>query len=98
MIQKGDYQDNHKQDSTGARALTGVWMLFWLFYNFFFYYMMVFTVAVTCAFWYYNVTDKNPIKTAYQWIFKSALGAITFAALLISIVTFARLIIDSKKK
>ena len=98
MIQKGNWQDDHQQDSTGARVLTGVWILFWLFYNFFFYYMMVFTVAVTCAFWYYNVNDKNPIKTAYQWMYKSALGAITFAALLISIITFARLIIDSKRK
>jgi hypothetical protein len=98
MIQKGNWQDDHKQDSSVARILTGVWMLFWLFYNFFFYYMMVFTVAVTCAFWYYNVNNRNPIKTAYQWMYKSALGAITFAALLISIVTFARMIIDSKKK
>lgn len=59
---------------------------------------MVFTIAVTCAFWYYRVEGKNPIVTAYKWIYKSALGAITFAALLISIVTFARMIIDTKRK
>lgn len=59
---------------------------------------MVFTIAVTCAFWYYRVEGKNPIVAAYQWIYKSALGAITFAAILISLVTFARMIVDSKRK
>lgn len=73
-------------------------MLIWLFYTFFFYYLMVFTVAVTCAFWYYNVEGKNPIVTAYKWIFKSALGAITFAAMLIAVVTLVRMIVDTKRK
>lgn len=72
--------------------------MLWLFYTFLFYYIMVFTVAVTCAFWYYNVNDRNPIKAAYQWIYKSALGAITFAALLISVITFARMVLDSNRK
>ena len=98
MLEKANWQDDHKEDSTPSRVFTGVWVLIWLFYTFFFYYIMVFTVAVTCAFWYYNVTDKNPIKTSYQWIYKSALGALTFAALLISIITFARMIIDTKRK
>lgn len=98
MIQKANWQEDNKEDSTASRALSGVWVLLWLFYTFFFYYIMVFTVAVTCAFWYYNVNDRNPIITAYQWIYKSALGAITFAALLISIVTFARMVIDSNRK
>ena len=78
--------------------MAGIWVLLWLFYTFLFYYIMVFTVAVTCAFWYYNVNDRNPIKAAYQWIYKSALGAITFAALLISVITFARMVLDSNRK
>lgn len=55
MLQKANWQDDHNQSSSGSRALSGVWVLLWLFYTFFFYYMMVFTVAVACAFWYYNV-------------------------------------------
>jgi len=98
MIQKANWQDENNQDSTGSRTMTGIWVLLWLFYTFLFYYMMVFTVAVACAFWYYNVQGKNPIKTAYQWMYRSALGALTFAALLISVVTFARMIIDSNRK
>jgi integral membrane sensor domain MASE1 len=70
----------------------------WLFFTFFFYYMMVFTIAVTCAFWYYQVEGKNPIVTAYKWIYKSALGALVFAAMLVAIITFVRMIVDSKRK
>ena len=98
MSQKANMQEKLNQDSSVARIFTGIWVLLWLFFTFFFYYLMVFTIAVTCAFWYYNVEGKNPIVTAYKWIFKSAFGAITFAALLISLVTFARLIIDSNRK
>lgn len=97
MIERANWQNEHDEDPTTANFFTGLWMLLWLFYTFFFYYLMVFTVAVTCAFWYYNVQGKNPIITAYKWIFNSALGAITFAALLISLVTFARMIIDTKR-
>lgn len=60
--------------------------------------MMVFTIAVTCSFWYYDVKDKNPIATAYGWFFRSAFGSVTFAALVISIVTFAKMVIDSKRR
>jgi len=98
ISQRADLQDKLNKDSTPSKILIGVWVLLWLFYTFFFYYIMVFTIAVTCAFWYYNVQGKNPIITAYKWIFRSALGAITYAALIISIVTFARLIIDSKRQ
>ena len=88
-------QQYNSKNSTVSQVLTGVWILLWIFYNFFFYYMMVFTIAVTCAFCYYNVTDRNPIIAAYKWMFKSALGAITFAALLISIITLARMIVNT---
>jgi integral membrane sensor domain MASE1 len=60
--------------------------------------MMVFTIAVTCSFWYYRVEGRNPISTAYQWMFKSAFGSITFAAIVLAIVTFARMFVDSKRK
>jgi integral membrane sensor domain MASE1 len=59
---------------------------------------MVFTIAVVCAFWYYDVKGQNSIVTAYRWIYKSAFGSIVFAALLIAIVTFTRMIVDRKRK
>jgi integral membrane sensor domain MASE1 len=59
---------------------------------------MVFTIAVTCSFWYYDVQGRNPITTAYKWFYKSAFGSVTFASLVIAIVTFARMIIDSNRK
>ena len=59
---------------------------------------MVFTIAVVCAFWYYDVKGQNSIVTAYRWIYKSAFGSIVFAALLIAIITFARMIVDGKRR
>lgn len=59
---------------------------------------MVFTVAVSCAFWYYRVEGKHYLITAYKWLFTSAFGSIVFGAVLVSIVTFARLIVDSKRQ
>lgn len=58
---------------------------------------MVFTIAVACTLWYYRIQGKNPIVTAYRWICKSALGSITFAALIVTLVTLAKMIISSKK-
>lgn len=98
IIEKANYLSQLHQDYSTENFFTGIWVILWLFYTFFFYYLMVFTVAVTCAFWYYNVEGKNPIVTAYKWIIKSALGAITFAAILITLVTFARMVIDNKRK
>jgi hypothetical protein len=59
---------------------------------------MVFTIAVTCAFWYYNVQGKNSIVTAYKWIYTSAIGSITFAAMVIAVITLIRMVVDTKKR
>jgi len=59
---------------------------------------MVFTVAVACSFWYYKVEDKHYLPTAYKWIFTSAFGSIVFASVLISIITFARMVVDANRK
>ena len=98
IVQKGNMQDDAGQDSTMARVFSGIWVLLWLFYTFFFYYLMVFTIAVTCAFWYYNVQGKNSIITAYKWIYGSAIGSITFAALVIAIITLVRMIVDTNRR
>ena len=59
---------------------------------------MVFTVAVACSFWYYKVEGKHYLPTAYKWLFTSAFGSIVFAATLVAVITFARMLIDSKRK
>ena len=86
------------EDSSFAEVSQGIWVLLWLFFTFFFYYLMVFTIAVTCSFWYYDIQGRNPITTAYKWFYKSAFGSVTFASLVIAIVTFVRMIVDSKRK
>lgn len=73
-----------------------LWVLLWLFYSFLFYYIMVFTVAVAASFWYYGV-DKNYFTTAYKWIFTSSFGSLVFAALLIALITFARMLINDQR-
>lgn len=59
---------------------------------------MVFVISVTCSFWYYKVENKNPILVAYSWIYKSALGALTFASLLVSAVGILTLLVETKRK
>lgn len=78
--------------------MTVLWFFIWLFFSFVFYYIMVFTIAVSCAFWYYRVEGKNYLTTAYKWIFKSAFGSIVFGAALLAVITLARLIVDSKRR
>lgn len=75
-----------------------VWVLLWLFFSFLFYYIMVFTIAVACSFWYYQVEGKNFLTTAYRWIAQSSFGSIVFASLLIAIITFARMIVDGQRR
>ena len=65
----------------------------WLFYMFLCYYIMTFTIAVVCSHWYYNIRG-NGITTAYKWIFTKQFGSLVFAAILVAIVTFARMIVE----
>lgn len=90
-------KQNSNQDDTAEQVLTWVWVLIWWIFSLIFYYVMVFTVAVSCAFWYYRVKGKNYLVTAYKWLFTSAFGSIVFGAVLVSIVTFARMIVDAKR-
>jgi len=67
----------------------------WLFFSYLFYYMMTFTIAVACSFWYYKIEDKHWLTTAYKWLFSSSFGSVVFASFLISIVIFARMLVNS---
>jgi integral membrane sensor domain MASE1 len=60
--------------------------------------MMVYTIAVACSFWYYNVTDRNYFTTAYKWLFKYSFGSVVFASILIAVITFARMIVQTKRR
>jgi len=98
MLERGNIKRDLGLDNTTERVLTYVMILFWLFFTFFFYYLMVFTIGVVCAFWYYDVKGKNALTTAYKWIYKSAFGSLVFAALLIAVITFARMVVDGKRR
>lgn len=97
LVVAADKSDRNEK-STAEGVFTFLWVFIWLFFNFLFYYMMVFTVAVACSFWYYKVEGKHYLPTAYKWLFTSAFGSIVFAATLIAVITFARMLIDSKRK
>jgi hypothetical protein len=60
--------------------------------------MMTYTISVVCSYWYYGIQgSKGSLFTAYKWMFKQ-FGSIVFAAMLISVVTFARMAVDSKRR
>jgi len=58
---------------------------------------MTFIIATICSYWYYNL-EGSPITKAYIWIFTKQIGSLAFASLVISIVTFARMIIQNKRR
>ena len=59
--------------------------------------MMVFTIAVSCAFWYYGI-NRNALFKAYKWMITKHLGSLAFAAAVIAGVTFIRMLLDRGKK
>ena len=69
----------------------------WLFNTFLFYYMMTYVIAVVFAHWYYRIEGKNPISTAYFWMFKQ-IGSLIFGAFLIAVVTLARMLAQQKRR
>eukprot|EP00919_Chromeraceae_sp_WS-2016_P036999 GHVR01087999.1.p1 GENE.GHVR01087999.1~~GHVR01087999.1.p1 ORF type:complete len:240 (-),score=-15.43 GHVR01087999.1:243-962(-) len=97
IIKKGTDQEDQGEDATVPHVFIGIWIFIYLFYTFLFYYIMVYTIAVSCAFWYYDIRDKNAILTSYRWICGSHLGSLTFASITIAVVTFIRMIVGSKR-
>ena len=69
----------------------------WLFFMFLCYYIMTFTIAVICSYWYYNIKG-NALCTAYFWIFTKQFGSLVFAAMIVAIVTFLRMLAESGRK
>lgn len=51
---------------------------------------MVFLIATGCALWYFGQDDKNYLCTGLRWIFGSHLGSLTFASIIITIVTLLK--------
>lgn len=70
--------------------LTYVWYAFAVFFGFFLYYCMVFLVAVACAYWYYQF-EENSVMKGFNLI-KYHLGSITFASIVITIITMMRIL------
>ncbi len=68
-----------------------LWAFYWLLFMFVFYYMMTYTISVVCSYWYYGIRgSKGSLLNAYKMMFQQ-FGSIVFAAMLISVVTFARM-------
>ena len=67
-------------------GLTFLWSIFHIFYSVFFYYCSVFLIATACALWYYDI-DQNFLCTGIKRIIRYHIGSITYAAVLITIIT-----------
>jgi hypothetical protein len=55
ILKVSDDKSSKNEDTTAEGVMTVLWFFFWLFFSFVFYYVMVFTVAVSASFWYYRV-------------------------------------------
>jgi hypothetical protein len=98
ILAVSDDKTKKGEDNTAESIITVLWFFIWLLFSFLFYYVMVFTVAVSCSFWYYRVEGRHYLATAYKWLFTSAFGSIVFGAALIAVITLARLLVDSKRR
>jgi len=58
---------------------------------------MVFLIATACALWFFGM-DRNYLTTGLGWITKAHLGSLTFASLLITIITIIKNFIDQKTR
>jgi uncharacterized membrane protein YsdA (DUF1294 family) len=62
----------------------------------FFNYVQVYLVATCCGFWYYGIDDNYYTKGSYR-MNRFNLGSITFGALLITIITILRQLVQSSR-
>lgn len=95
-----DYNNNQNPqlDSSREAGLISLFVLFWLIFMFVFYYMMTYTISIVCANWYYGIQgSKGSLFGAYAWMFRQ-FGSIVYAAMVVAIVTFARMAVDNKRR
>jgi hypothetical protein len=85
--------ENNEDGSQTFLILTYVWYILAVFFGFFLYYCMVFLISSACAYWYYQSED-NSVMRGFSNI-KYNLGAITFAGIVITIITILRIIASS---
>lgn len=88
--------ESSQSGDTTFLILTYVWYALAVFFGFFLYYCMVFLVASACAYWYYQ-SENNSIMRGFNNV-KYNLGAITFGAIVITIVTMLRILASSGRQ
>jgi hypothetical protein len=60
--------------------------------------MMTYVISFVCANWYYGIQgSKGSFVTAYKRMF-TQFGSIVYAAMVVAVVTFGRIVIDQKRK
>lgn len=75
-----------------------MFVFFWLVFMFVFYYMMTYTISMVCANWYYGIQGyKGTLVHAYKWMARQ-FGSIVYAAMVVAVVTFARMMVDGQRK
>lgn len=96
-LNRPDQTNNVGDDLAVQDILLTIWSLILIFFMFFFYYVMVFLIATACALWFFGM-DRNYLTTGLGWITKAHLGSLTFASLLITIITIIKNFIDQKTR
>jgi len=66
-----------------------VWLFLSVFYSYFLYYVMVFLIGTATALWYFDIKG-NFIFKGLSNIFNSHIGSLTFASLLVTIVSMLK--------
>lgn len=98
MIEIMNRKNDRGEDASKEAGLISLWAFFWLVFMFVFYYMMTYAIGVVCAYWYYGIRgSKGSLLNAYFCMAKQ-FGSIVFAAMLVAVVTFARMAVDAKRR
>jgi len=59
--------------------------------------MMTYTISAVCSSWYYGIQgEKGSLFTGYKRMIRQ-FGSLVFGGLVIALVTFARMMVNSKR-
>lgn len=81
--------ESKKEDVAKYDFFIFFYVFMFLFMSQFLYYVMTFFIATACANWYYGI-EENYYTTSFVRMNRFHLGSITFGAMVITILTILR--------
>ena len=73
------------------------WILLGIFWNFWFYYAMVYLVGAETALWFYE-SSLTPIFTPLKWLLRGSLGSVTFGSMMLVLIKGVDIILSLSLK